>query len=231
MLTRLNRPSHLTKNHLFILHYLHLRPSIRHGQCEHPAWSMKYSMRLLRQVPQKSISTMRRWLTPMHIPLQCIHFLSLHILLWNWHTLVLNLSQKANHIKKHWGKDLYGQAIKEAEGIMSFAHFPFTTSSAYISYSLKSDTMTSIPHMPAYQQHCVITKVLGQGSMSWCKSCQTMNPALGQAVMMMLEEVGKPQVIQKRQRSHGWRSLMVIFMTLKILGVSQLFDGGGWVQI
>jgi len=126
MPTRLNRPSCLTRDCLFISHYPCSRPSIRHGQCEHPAQSMKYSMRLLRQVLQKSMSTMRRQLTLMCIPLQCIHSLSLHILLWNWHTSVLDLLQKANHIKKHWGKDLYSQAIKEAEDVMSFTCLPFT---------------------------------------------------------------------------------------------------------
>lgn len=37
--------------------------------------------------------------------------------------LVLNLTQKANHIKRYWGKDLYGQTIKEAENIVSFLIF------------------------------------------------------------------------------------------------------------
>jgi hypothetical protein len=89
----------------------------------------------------------------------------------------------------------------------------------------------SIPQVPTHQWHCVITEVLSQGSMSWCESCQMMNLALRQAAMTMLEEVGKPQAIRRRQRSHGWRSLMVIFVMLKILGVGQLFNGGKWVQV
>lgn len=37
--------------------------------------------------------------------------------------LVLNPTQKANHVKKYWGKDLYSQTIKEAEDIVSFPLF------------------------------------------------------------------------------------------------------------
>jgi len=41
--------------------------------------------------------------------------------------LVLDPTQKANHVKKHWGKDLHSQTIKEAEEIVNFTHVQFIT--------------------------------------------------------------------------------------------------------
>ena len=47
-------------------------------------------------------------------------FISVHpTLKLTYSTLVLDPTQKANHVKKHWGKDLYAQTIKEAEDIVS----------------------------------------------------------------------------------------------------------------